>query len=131
MKLVKKLPTKTNVTHYKYQQYYKEYLVFKNFYILHEKEGRVVLANGSLYPNIEITTNVRLSKEEAFRKVNSEHFVQSKEDAFDKTIRRQTAKLISSELVVTDRIYPNFSGIILWLMLWFWKVNRLCEKWNI
>ena len=110
MKLVKKLPTKTNVTHYKYQQYYKEYLVFKNFYILHEKEGRVVLANGSLYPNIEITTNVRLSKEEAFRKVNSEHFVQSKEDAFDKTIRRQTAKLISSELVVTDRIYPNFSG---------------------
>jgi Zn-dependent metalloprotease len=110
MKLVKKLPTKTNVTHYKYQQYYKEYPVFKNIYILHEQEGKVVSANGSLYPNIEIPTQVLLSKEEAYRKANSCHFIQSRKDAFDKNVKMQTAKLISSELVVTDRIYPNFSG---------------------
>ena len=110
MRFIKQVPSKNNTSHYKYQQYYNQFPVFNNIYILHEKVGNVFLANGSLYPNIDISTQVLLGQEDVFQKAIAKHFIQSKKDAFDKSIKKQTAKLISSELVVTDRIYPNFSG---------------------
>lgn len=56
---------KTGITHYRYNQFYNGYKVEGAEYLVHEKEGRTISANGKLIKGLSIKPVISLSKQEA------------------------------------------------------------------
>ncbi|MEZ4933139.1 MAG: hypothetical protein R2788_13590 [Saprospiraceae bacterium] len=54
-------------THFKYQQLHRAIPIFGNIYILHEKAGKVVTANGRYSPQVNVDTNPSLGAETALK----------------------------------------------------------------
>lgn len=54
-------------THYRYQQLYNGILVMGGEYLLHEKNGKLVSANGNFYNSLSINTTANISKENAIQ----------------------------------------------------------------
>ena len=52
-------------THYSFQQYYKGVLVQGGQYLLHEKEGKLVSANGNFYSDLSLLSNATITSETA------------------------------------------------------------------
>ena len=52
-------------THYSYQQYYKGILVEGGQYLLHEKNGKLVSANGNLYSDLNLLSSATISSDAA------------------------------------------------------------------
>ena len=65
--LVKSEKDNIGFTHYRYQQYYKGISVMGGQYLLHEKNGKLVSANGDFYNNLSVATLATLSKENAIQ----------------------------------------------------------------
>ncbi len=65
MVLEKEIPGMNGFVHYKYKQAHEGIPIFGNSYILHEKDGKVVVANGRHTPNIATDLKPDLSPEEA------------------------------------------------------------------
>lgn len=53
------------MSHPRYQQYYKNVPVMMGEYILHEKQGRLLSANGYFYRNLNLNTNPALNEQAA------------------------------------------------------------------
>jgi len=53
--------------HHRYQQYYTNLKVMSGEYLLHEKQGRLVSANGIFYNRIQLNTSASLSEEQALK----------------------------------------------------------------
>ncbi len=52
-------------THYSYQQYYKGILVEGGQYLLHEKNGKLVSANGNFYSDLNLLSSTKISSDAA------------------------------------------------------------------
>ena len=65
MVLEKTMVGANGYTHYKYQQFHGGIPIFGNHYILHEKDGRVVVTNGRHTPHIDVSLDPGISAEKA------------------------------------------------------------------
>ncbi len=65
--LVSNKADKLGFVHYKFNQTYKGIVVFGIQYILHEKAGRLIRANGKFIPNLNIDTIATISKDNAVK----------------------------------------------------------------
>lgn len=68
MRLQKTETDKISMTHYRYQQYYKGYKVMFAEFMLHEKEKRLVTANGRLINGLNKTPFINISNVAALQK---------------------------------------------------------------
>lgn len=65
LRLVRTDRDELGMSHQRYQQLYRQVPVVTGEYLLHEKQGRIVSANGLFYTNLQLNTQPRLSEEEA------------------------------------------------------------------
>ena len=77
-KIFRTISDKTGQTHHRYKQYYKGIEVADMQYILHEKNGRVHLANGKIIHGLNIDIKPSLSKSQALEKALSHLGIQGK-----------------------------------------------------
>ena len=66
--LIKSESDNQNYTHYKYNEYYKSFLVEYGVYTVHSKSGIILSANGEFYNQISINELPSLSRDAAFTK---------------------------------------------------------------
>ena len=55
-------------THYRYNQFYKGYRIISAEFFLHEKEGKLITANGKMIKGIHKNTTTTISKKDALQK---------------------------------------------------------------
>lgn len=67
MKNYKTETDKVGITHYRYQQFFNGYKVEGAEYLVHEKEGRTISANGKLIKGLSNKPVINLSKPEALK----------------------------------------------------------------
>lgn len=65
-KLIRSDKDDLGMNHTRFQQYYKNLKVITGEYILHEKQGRIVSANGVFFDQINLNTNSALTEQQAF-----------------------------------------------------------------
>ncbi len=65
MRLIKTEKDEIGYTHYRYQQYYKGYKVVGKEYMLHEKDGIVISANGKIEEGMQNNFSINISKAQA------------------------------------------------------------------
>lgn len=106
MVLINSNKLKSDLIHLKYQQYYKGIPIYNSMYYLHTKDGEVQSSNGMLYPFIEINTEPKINTHKA-NQIAQKYFLTI---INDKKINHNDVKIISTELFITDKSYPNFSG---------------------
>jgi len=91
--------------HYRYQQAYRGIPVEGAIYLMHEKEGKVVLANGQLVHQLEINVTPALSKNVA-RKLAIQH-IPAKLYAWEPAVEEAQLKTFEQKLNV--QYYPKGS----------------------
>ena len=67
MRLYKIEPDKIGMTHYRYQQYYKGYKIISGEFFLHEKESKLILANGNMIKGLSENPIINISATAALR----------------------------------------------------------------
>lgn len=114
---------KTPLNHYKYRQYYKDIPVLGGTYILHTNDAdEVVYANGYYLPEVNVNTKPSITISEAEQKAKTAF---AKEINYDNSIRNphnetheieydtdyafDDLKILSSELIIMNKDFPNFS----------------------
>ncbi len=65
MKLLKTTSDQLSFKHYKYNQVYKNIIVYGAEYILHEKEGKLKTANGKFFSGLSFNVNPTISEKQA------------------------------------------------------------------
>ncbi len=84
-------------THLRYQQYYQNIKVVFGEYILHEQQGRIIMANGLFYDHIKMNTNPAVSEEtalqSALKEVNAKLYKWEirDEEAFKKSLEKNVS----------------------------------------
>lgn len=104
--------------HVRCQQYYKDVPVTGGVYILHEKEGRVIKANGKIFSNIELSTQASITAQEAIQYALQHHpsdaYLWNNESA-EQILKRskkdeRATYYPQPKLVVLDKTLPIESG---------------------
>lgn len=68
MRLYKKEKDNIGMTHYQYQQFYRGYKIISGEFFLHEKNGRLFLANGNMIKGLNINQVINISTTTALQK---------------------------------------------------------------
>ncbi len=99
---------KNGYAHYKFQQYHQGVAVHGTAYLLHEKNGKVVSANGTYFPKVDLDSNPSVTESAALQYAIQE--MAAKEYTWEIEQYKGSKKKPSPELVIIDTQLPNFSG---------------------
>jgi Zn-dependent metalloprotease len=127
MVLINSNRLKSDFIHLKYQQYYKGIPIYNSMYYLHTKDGEVKSSNGMLYPFIEIKTEPNLNEQRA-NQIVQKYFLTI---INEKNVDYNDVTIISTELFITDKNYPNFSGNYVLVYRIIATINSINKKQEI
>ncbi len=115
-------------THYRYQQTFKGINVVGGEYLLHEKNGKLISANGNFYNNLSINTTASVSKEIAIQ--NAIKFVGAEKYQWENQDEENFLKKENNNINAT--YYPQAELVIAPINGIYTKENfRLCYKINV
>ena len=126
--LIKSENDNIGFTHYRYQQNYKNLPLDGVQFLLHEKNGKLVSANGNFYSNINISTTPSISEQEAIQKAIE--FVAAEKYLWNNKEEEDFLKKEKNDVNAT--YYPKAVLVIAPLGGIYSKDNfKLCYKVNI
>lgn len=104
--LKRSLKGQKKTMHHRYKQMYKGLPVVAGTYILHERNGRVINANGNLIPGIDVNTEPSLTAEIALEiarhKMDAKRYVENQKEPL-------AYEAPQPYLAVVDKAFPDYS----------------------
>lgn len=107
--LLKERHTEQGYTHQRYKQYYKGLEVVGGEYNIHLKNGLVDFVNGSPYPDINIDVNITPPSTSKLKDLLIKNHFSTPEEAMQ-YFDAAEVEITSSEKVIADEAYPQYSG---------------------